>query len=47
MAPPGTDTHATIEELLAEIFSMQSVPRLCSEDEWEKLVMSHESEFDG
>jgi hypothetical protein len=47
MAPAVTDMRATIEELLEEIFSMQSVPRLCSEDEWEKLVMSHESEFDG
>jgi hypothetical protein len=47
MAPAATDMHATIEELLEEIFSMQSVPRLCSEDEWKKLVMSCELEFDG
>jgi hypothetical protein len=27
----ATDTHATIEELLEAVFSMQSVPWLCNE----------------
>jgi uncharacterized protein (DUF1697 family) len=40
MAPAATNTHATIEELLEAMFSMQCMSRLRSEDEWEKLVMS-------
>jgi hypothetical protein len=31
--------HATIEELLEAIFSMQSLLWLYSEDQWEKLVI--------
>jgi hypothetical protein len=34
----AVNQHATIEELLEAVFSMQSVPRLYSEDQWEKLV---------
>jgi hypothetical protein len=44
-APTATDMHATLEELLDEVFSILSIMRLYSEDHREKLV-SHESEVD-
>jgi hypothetical protein len=31
--------HSTIEELLEVVFSVWSVPRLYSEDQWNKLVI--------
>jgi hypothetical protein len=41
--PAATNTHATIEELLKTVFSMQSmpfstqsIPRLYSKDQWDK-----------
>lgn len=34
----ATNMHATVEELLEAVFSMWSVPRLCSEGHWEKLA---------
>jgi hypothetical protein len=34
----STDMHATIEDLLERMFSMQSMLRLCSKDERGKLV---------
>jgi hypothetical protein len=39
------DMHATTEELLKAVFSMQFVPRLYSESHQEKLA-SHGSEVD-
>jgi hypothetical protein len=30
---PTTDTYATIDELLEEVFSVQSVPRLHNKDQ--------------
>jgi hypothetical protein len=33
------DMYATTEELLEEMFSMQSKPRLYNEDQWDKFVM--------
>jgi hypothetical protein len=41
-ADATTDMHPTIEEPLKAVFCMQSVPRLYSEDQGEKLV-GHES----
>jgi hypothetical protein len=38
----ATDMHATTEEPLEAMFSMRFMPRLYSEDKWEKLV-SHGS----
>jgi hypothetical protein len=41
----ATNKHAAVEELLLEVlFSVQSMPRLSSEDHWEKIA-SYESEF--
>jgi hypothetical protein len=34
----ATNQHATIEELLEAVFSVQSVPGLYSKDQWEKSV---------
>jgi hypothetical protein len=34
----ATTQHVTIRELLEVVFSMQSVLRLYSEDQWEKLI---------
>jgi hypothetical protein len=44
------DLHATVEELLEEVFSMQSMPRLRDEDQWDqfisqKLAVSHQSQL--
>jgi hypothetical protein len=38
----ATNTHATMEELLLVMFSVQSVLRLYSEDQWEKSVSESE-----
>jgi hypothetical protein len=41
---PAVDTYATVKELLEVVFSVQSVPGLCSEGHWDKLI-SHFSEL--
>jgi hypothetical protein len=38
----ATNPHATIQALLETQFSMRSMPRLYSEDEWGKLVLASE-----
>jgi hypothetical protein len=38
MFPRQQLMHTTIEELLEAVFSLRSVPRLYSEDHWEKLA---------
>jgi hypothetical protein len=41
--PTATNTHTTTEELLEAMSSVQSVLRLYSNDEQEKLLMSQKS----